>query len=339
MDYLLEKPEYVLAVDINPYQSALLDLKIAAIRTLEFDDFFDIFGYGRSERFNRLYVECLRENMNVSSRAIWDKYGEKIFSGRGLYFSGTTGISIRIFRFYFSRIKKLMPVIERFLQSEDLEQQNEIFSKELETYFTRYISILFNSSITMFLHGVPPEQRSQTEKEYGKNIGEVYVMLLRKMLTSFFIKDNYFAYIVLNGGFTRECCPEYLKPKNFQALKSGLIDRLETRTCDVLSYLKTTKRKFSHFALLDHMDWLSYNNKPYLQDEWQHIWEASMPHGKVLARSLSRSLHFYQDLEIHDNGKIHKLSDLFSMNNSRLIEEDRSSIYGSVSLLEKASQP
>ena len=47
LDYALAEPNHVNAVDMNPRQNALLDLKMSAIRNLEFDDFFKMFGEGR----------------------------------------------------------------------------------------------------------------------------------------------------------------------------------------------------------------------------------------------------------------------------------------------------
>ena len=46
LDYALCGPQHVYAVDMNPRQNALLDLKIAGIKTLPFEDFFRLFGYG-----------------------------------------------------------------------------------------------------------------------------------------------------------------------------------------------------------------------------------------------------------------------------------------------------
>ncbi len=47
LDYALAEPNHVYAVDMNPRQNALLELKLAGIRHLEFEDFFQMFGAGR----------------------------------------------------------------------------------------------------------------------------------------------------------------------------------------------------------------------------------------------------------------------------------------------------
>src|SRR5260221_5455097 len=46
LDYALEGPEHVYAVDMNSRQNALLDLKLAAIRRLHYQTVFSMFGRG-----------------------------------------------------------------------------------------------------------------------------------------------------------------------------------------------------------------------------------------------------------------------------------------------------
>ena len=43
LDYALTEPNHVYAVDMNPRQNALLELKIAGIKNLQFEDFFAMF--------------------------------------------------------------------------------------------------------------------------------------------------------------------------------------------------------------------------------------------------------------------------------------------------------
>ncbi len=50
LDYALVAPACIHAVDANPRQTALLELKLAGIRHLEFEDFFAVFGDGRHPR-------------------------------------------------------------------------------------------------------------------------------------------------------------------------------------------------------------------------------------------------------------------------------------------------
>src|SRR5262245_58898156 len=47
LDYLLRDPLEIVCVDVNPHQTALLELKLAAIEKLSYEQFFEMFGKGR----------------------------------------------------------------------------------------------------------------------------------------------------------------------------------------------------------------------------------------------------------------------------------------------------
>ena len=75
LDYALCGPARVHAVDANPRQTALLELKLAGIRALGHDDFFQLFGHGRHPRFAEFYGDALRPALSDFARAFWDRHG------------------------------------------------------------------------------------------------------------------------------------------------------------------------------------------------------------------------------------------------------------------------
>ncbi len=83
LDYALAGPKQVIAVDVNPRQNALLELKLAGIRTLEYEEFFDLFGRGQSDAWGSLYARRLRPQLSAAAKSIWDR-GGKLFQGHGL---------------------------------------------------------------------------------------------------------------------------------------------------------------------------------------------------------------------------------------------------------------
>src|SRR6185295_17028685 len=74
LDYALCGPNHVNAVDMNPRQNALLDLKIAGIKTLEFEDFFRLFGYGYHPEAREVYFQKLRAELPTRSQQYWDRW-------------------------------------------------------------------------------------------------------------------------------------------------------------------------------------------------------------------------------------------------------------------------
>lgn len=73
LDYALQGPSKIHAVDANPRQNALLELKIASIRHLGFNDFFALFGSGFHPDARRLYCQYLRGDLSPFARAYWDR--------------------------------------------------------------------------------------------------------------------------------------------------------------------------------------------------------------------------------------------------------------------------
>jgi S-adenosylmethionine-diacylglycerol 3-amino-3-carboxypropyl transferase len=76
LDYALQGPARVHAVDANPRQTALLELKLAGIRGLDFEDFFLLFGHGRHPAFRELYGDVLRARLSDYAQRYWDRNGD-----------------------------------------------------------------------------------------------------------------------------------------------------------------------------------------------------------------------------------------------------------------------
>ena len=64
LDYALCGPRRVHAIDANPRQNALLELKLAGIRHLPFDEFFDLFGSGYAAHVGEMYHDVLRADLS-----------------------------------------------------------------------------------------------------------------------------------------------------------------------------------------------------------------------------------------------------------------------------------
>ena len=112
------------------------------------------------------------------------------------------------------------------------------------------------------------------------------------------LADNYFWRVYLHGHYTPECCPEYLKPDNFERLKDGLAERVRVSTDTVKDFLEKNDVAVSRFVLLDHMDWLSDHLLPALQDEWQWILRRAAPQTRIIWRSGGLRTEFVDRLRL-----------------------------------------
>lgn len=342
LDYALCEPNHVYAVDMNPRQNALLDLKIAGIKTLDFDDFFQFFGEGYHPQARKLYRDKLRPALPAWSQEWWDAW-IKFFANkdRPFYFRGTSGALARLIKIYTDRLIRVRPHIDAALDAQTLEEQREIYRKHLkEKFWSRSMKFAMNRDTTMSMVGVPKAQRKQVESQYEGGIGKFVHDCVEAVFCELPLKDNYFWRVYMKGKYTRECCPEYLKADNFQRLKSGLVERVSTHTTSVQSFLDKHPGTISRFVLLDHMDWLSDHLFPLLELEWQSIIDRAAPSTRIIWRSGGLRTDFLDRVHVRKNGHEVALPTLLKLNPelaAELHEKDRVHTYGSFYIADLAN--
>ena len=316
LDYTIAGPNHVYAVDMNPRQNALLELKQAGIRELSFDDFFRMFGEGFLPGARSIYSQKLRQHLTARSQMFWDKrmrWFEN--SRRSFYYRGTSGSFARMIRLYTDKIVKVGPQIQKLLNAETLEEQQHVYYNEMyDKFWTGFLKFTMNRDTTMSLLGVPKAQRKQIEDQYPGGLVKYIQDCVEGVCAKLPMKDNYFWRVYMDGKYTRECCPEYLKEENFNALRDGGLERLSTHTDSVQGFLEKFDGKISRFILLDHMDWLSDHFFPYLEAEWQAIVEKATPDARILWRSGGLRTDFIDDAHVTTDGKMSKVNDMLTYN-------------------------
>jgi len=313
LDYILTEPNHVHAVDMNPRQNALLDLKIAAIRTLDFEQFFKMFGDGYQPEIKQLYASKLREQLSGWSQSFWDRK-IKWFNHRkrSFYYRGTSGMFARMISRYIKKVIRVRPMIDQLLECEKVEEQKVIYEKMYDKFWTKTLKFALNRDTTLSMLGVPKAQRRQIETQYEGGVVKFIQDCIQAVFADLPLKDNYFWRVYITGSYTRECCPEYLKAENFEKLKSGLVDRVSTHTDSVQGFLEKHDGKISKFILLDHMDWLSDHFFPLLESEWQAILGASTPCSRIIWRSGGLKTDFIKDVEVQHGGTVKKINELLT---------------------------
>jgi S-adenosylmethionine-diacylglycerol 3-amino-3-carboxypropyl transferase len=336
LDYALCGPRRVHAVDMNPRQNALLELKQAGIKALEFDDFFAMFGTGRLPGVRRFYEERLRPHLSPWSRSFWD--GKiKWFDDprRSFYFRGTSGFFAKLAKVYTDRIIKVRPYLERLLDARSLEEQREIYETHLRDKFGRALRFALNRDTTMSMLGVPRAQRRQIEATYDGDLAQFIQDCIEGAFVGLPMRDNYFWRVYMTGSYTRGCCPEYLVPENFARLKAGLVDRVVTHTDSVQGFLERHEVRPSRFVLLDHMDWLSDRFFPLLEAEWQAIVDRATPGARFIWRSGGFNTDFLDQVQVRIGGRTVGTREILDYDRdlaARLHPLDRVHTYGSFSI-------
>jgi S-adenosylmethionine-diacylglycerol 3-amino-3-carboxypropyl transferase len=293
-------------VDSNPRQTALVELKIAAIRELEHPDFFSIFGRGRHREFRPLYRDRLRPHLSPFARRFWD--GRTAwFSGRGwrnsFFWYGLSGLFARLARMYTASQPNLRRALDELLACRNLETQQRIFKEQVEPkLWNKGIELLLRRSVTMTLLGIPFTQRREVQAHFGNDLPQFIRAVTRHVFMNVPIWKNYFWTLYMRGHYTEDCCPEYLVKENYERLKEGMVDCIELHTCSVTEFLRKTPDRISKFVLLDHMDWMSEWFPEALAEEWEQILHKARPGARVIFRSGAGEPDYLNQVRIKTNG-------------------------------------
>ncbi len=335
LDYALDHPNSVHAVDMNFRQNALLELKIAGIRRLEFPEFFSLFGDGGDARFGEWYVERLRSELSKSSQNYWDKrihFFERPTPESSFYHRGTTGAFGKLLVAY-CKMQGIYEEALRLFTAESMEEQREIyFGAVKERFWGAGIKRALRTDLALSMIGVPKAQRDHLEETCAQTVADFMEESMEAVFTRLPTADNYFWRLYLFGRYSKECCPEYLKEQNFERLRAGLVNRVHLHTSDLTTFLKTHPDGFSKFVLLDHMDWLSTQDSRWLKAEWQAIFEKARPGAMALWRSGGARVDFVDPLLISLDGRSQRVGDLLRYDTDRAAachKRDRVHTYGS----------
>jgi S-adenosylmethionine-diacylglycerol 3-amino-3-carboxypropyl transferase len=289
LDYALSGAR-VLAVDVNPRQNHLLELKRAGIRALDFDAFFELFGRGGSARTRDAY-EALRGALPEPSREHWDReirlFEPDRARGRSFYYGGTAGLVALAIRAWVRHGARLWAAVERMLAAATLEEQLEVYRVEVRAKLLgEGLLRLVGSPAVLSLLGVPePQRRMVLEKKGGfpAYVRECFDHVMSVAL----LRDNYFWSVYLTGSYSKESCPRYLQEASFARLKSGLVDNVQTFTGTVTQCLAREEEPLTALVLLDHMDWLVAHPR-LLEEEWAGIFRVARGDARVIFRSGGR---------------------------------------------------
>lgn len=331
LDYLLDGPAEIHAVDVNPRQNALLQLKLALIERGEFDDLERMFGRGAHPRFHALYA-ALRPRLPSYAAAFWDKkitYFDPGNPKRSFYYRGTCGaVAWLITRRLFKSGRKLRDDLFDLLDAPTLAEQRALYAKIEPALWSRFSVWLLRQPTALAMLGVPrPQIRLIQQRHPGGIVGHVSDKL-RHVLTDVTIRDNYFWRAYLTGSYTERCRPNYLLPENFYRLRADL-GRIRTHDVAVSDFLRDYPGPYSHFALLDHQDWLAWHQPAALAEEWRLILANSRPGTRILLRSAASDLGYLPEW-------VRRALRFFPELTGPLHQQDRVGTYGSLHLAEVA---
>ena len=294
LDYLLDAPGSINSVDVNPKQNALFELKRAVIEPATHEDLYQMFGAGTHPNFPKLYAEKLRDQLPDFARDYWDTK-QKCFDKKGIkksfYFYGGAGTLAWLCQGYFKLHKRLNENIRWLFNAQTMEEQQQAYDRLEPLLWNRVISWFLGRHITLAAMGVPRAQRDLIMNGFEGGLLGFLRTNVRRVFTEVPVSENYFWRVYATGSYSRECAPGYLREENFAKLR-GNIPAASAQTTTMIDFLRANPKAYSHYVLLDHQDWLAWNDPKALEEEWRLILKNSKKGTRILMRSASPAVDF-----------------------------------------------
>ncbi|KAA0145772.1 hypothetical protein FNF27_03720 [Cafeteria roenbergensis] len=293
LDYLIAAPKKIISVDLNNRQNALLELKLAGIKELTHNEFWQIFGASSGPTFRAVYPR-LSKHLTAEAKAFWDS-AQDLFDNKFLW-SGACGNLVRYGVMVIRYVFGLDKFYTQLRECPTLAEQREL-TEQNRAALDRFFAFLhFSRRLWAPFIAVPASQLDLFK-------GNIMSIAVYSVLENTHIaKDNYFYYGQLYGVWSPECCPRYMQPEHFAKLQANkLADRVSVRHCLLGDAIKDEEDgSITCMSLLDHMDWLSDEvvvncweiYRPKLADGARIFWRSFSDHQHIAPLAY---LDFHQD--------------------------------------------
>jgi S-adenosylmethionine-diacylglycerol 3-amino-3-carboxypropyl transferase len=274
----LDGPKQIYAVDLNPTQIFLLQIKIAAAQHLNYKDFWRLFSLDPVPSISETY-HVLRPHLGLDAQCFWDTH-LSLFQ-RGLYRAGIFGFTLWLQRTYL-RMVCGRNVLEQFFKISSLTEQAKFYHRKIHTkWWNVFAKPFVDHWFFLLLFGAHPYQARRVQNQ---QFADFLASGIRRALTTIPAQDNFLWQQAFLGRYL--VSPDYSSPENFGRLKE-VVSRIRTyhgRLQHLLEELPP--RSVTCFNLLDAPDWLSPDETVML---WTLIQRVAAPGARVLFRTIDPS--------------------------------------------------
>ena len=276
---LLREPKRVVAIDLNPSQLSVVELKLRAIEHLTHEEFVNLIGIREGLDRIALY-EKVRPHLSERARQ-WCDVREGDFIA-GLHWSGRLEAFFRAWREGGLRRVHSKEVIDQMLSFENLEDQKAFFvdhfgtegvQREIAAYFT--------------VERIGGEGRDERQMRYVAGAEDKNARLAKYFFNRFATictatpsSQNCYLESILTSRYRNlENIQTYLHPANYERLKS-LVPRVELVNEEVGAYIKSQPVNALNKANLS--DLFEYLSEEVCEDMFRTIGERFRVGGRII---------------------------------------------------------
>jgi S-adenosylmethionine-diacylglycerol 3-amino-3-carboxypropyl transferase len=253
LNLLTAKPKRIISVDFCSIQNYLLELKMAAIKSLTYADYCKFLGLKDSDTRLNVYND-ISKYLSSNAKDFWD-HNRKMIS-KGVIYQGKfekhylkSSNFIKLFRR--NKVKKIFSFT-------NLEEQRKFYHEKWDNKLWNLMLTLDANSSNYKRTIKDPAYFLYVDKNFDYK--QFFHESLKKAFTKGLANENHFLGLTIDGTYKNVTkLPLYLREENYQILKNNL-DRIEVITDSLENYMKgLPDQTIDKFSISDVSGYLNEN--------------------------------------------------------------------------------
>lgn len=289
---LIRNPHKVIALDLNPAQLALLELKVMAFKHLSYEEMLVVLGYKPGKNRLELFT-ILSTFLSASALQYWNQHRDDI--EYGVARSGKFEHYFDVFRRFSLPLTHSKRTVNKLLKPKCRSERESFFNQRWNTFRWRALFKVFFSEFVMGTLGRDPSFFTYADG----GLPGALMQWTRKALVEQDPSQNPYLHWILKGEFG-DSLPTFIRRENFETIKRN-IDKLEWRQQSIEEFLSNANE--ASIDSLNLSDVFEYVSEENYRSIMKLIARASKPGARVvywnmMARRTSRSSNVQQVNEL-----------------------------------------
>jgi len=311
----LSKGATITAVDSNPAQNALLELKLSAAQALTYQEWRRFLGVEKGSGRLSSYAK-VHPHLSEPAKRFWDKHLSMV--ANGIIDQGAVERLLTVCRPIYHLAVHSPASCAHWFNLHDSKAQQQYYREIWDTRLRRiFLKLILNPILFRWF--------SSTANQYAHihrtDIANTLLSRLEHALTAIPTETNYFLSRLMLGRFLNgpHGEPYYLRSEGYEALSSSR-NRLTLYTEDLIKVLEQTpSQRYDGFALSNVVDWLPEAAQKRLL---KAVIRTAAPGARICLRSVQPSWVPPVSVESALNTD--------PVRSASLLRSDRSFVYGTV---------
>ena len=317
---LAEGPKELLCVDFNPAQNYLLELKLAAIRSLPLAECRCFLGARKGNGRLAAY-RSLTGALSPLARVFWDKNPQRI--EEGVLYSGVTEAMAKWMRRLVFGFVHSPETLRPLLKQRDPRAQADFYKNVWNNKrWQGALKLAFHPLMFRVVYG-----RRFLQRIGGEDLTRLWMQKIEHAFTDIPVRNNYFLSQLFWGRFLpwEEGLPPYLREGVFERVRANA-GRLKWLTGDLITVLGSVPPgRYTKMTLSNAFEWIP---RERVKEAFESLTWALAPGGKAVVRHLLGVTPLPAGVDLRE---LKEVSD-------RLTGQERAFLYSRVSVYERTRQ-